>query len=61
MEEGDSNRKKKKPQKTIIIGIRKYGIQSKVMDPKQSSAFQDPSSSNSLHIVLTRVFYFYKS
>ena len=26
------------------------------MDPKQSSEFQDPSSSNSLHIVLTRFF-----
>ena len=31
------------------------------MDSKQSSEFQDPSSSNSLHIVLTRFFYFYKS
>ena len=31
------------------------------MDPKQSSEFQDPSSSNSLHIVLTRLFYFYNS
>ena len=31
------------------------------VDPKQSSEFQDPSSSNSLHIVLTRFFYFYKS
>ena len=31
------------------------------MDPKQSSEFQDPSSSDSLHIVLTRFFYFYKS
>ena len=26
------------------------------MDPKQSSEFQDPSSSNSLHIVLARYF-----
>ena len=31
------------------------------MCPKHSSEFQDPSSSNSLHIVLTRFFYFYKS
>ena len=31
------------------------------IDPKQSSEFQDPSSSNSLHIVLTRFFYNYKS
>ena len=31
------------------------------MDPKQSFEFQDHSSSNSLHIVLTRFFYFYKS
>ena len=31
------------------------------MDPKQSSEFQDPSSSNSLYIVLTKFFYFYKS
>ena len=31
------------------------------MDPKQSSEFQDPSSRNSLHIVLTRFFYCYKS
>ena len=43
-----------------------YGIQSKVkshlnMDPKQYSEFQDPSSSNSLHIVLTRFFYCYNS
>ena len=28
------------------------------MDPKQYSKFQDPSSSNSLHIVLTRFFLF---
>ena len=27
------------------------------MDPKQYSEFQDPISSNSLHIVLTRFFY----
>ena len=27
------------------------------IDPKQSSEFQDPSSSNSLHIVLTQFFY----
>ena len=39
-----------------------YRNQSKViLDPKQSSEFQDPSSSNSLHIVLTRFSYFYKS
>ena len=31
------------------------------MDPEESSEFQDPSSSNSLHIVLTRLFYCYKS
>ena len=31
------------------------------MDPKQSSEFQDLSSSNSLYIVLTKFFYFYKS
>ena len=31
------------------------------MDPKQSSEFQDPSSSNSLHIVLSMCFSFYKS
>ena len=31
------------------------------MDPKQYSEFQNPSSSNSLHIVLTRFFYLYKS
>ena len=31
------------------------------MDPKQSPEFQDPSSSNSLHIVLTRFSYCYKS
>ena len=31
------------------------------MDPKQYSDFQDPSSSNSLHIVLTRFSYCYKS
>ena len=31
------------------------------MDPRQSSELQDPSSSNSLHIVLTRFSYCYKS
>ena len=29
------------------------------MDPIQSSEFEDLSSSNSLHIVLTRFFFFY--
>ena len=29
-------------------------------DPKQSSELQDPSSSNSLHIALTRFFYCFK-
>ena len=31
------------------------------MDSEQSSEFQDPSSSNSLHIMLTRYFYCYES
>ena len=31
------------------------------MDPKQSSEFQDPSSINSLHIVLTRFSIFIKA
>ena len=31
------------------------------IEPKQSCEFQDPSSSNSQHIVLTRFFYCYKS
>ena len=31
------------------------------IDVKQFSVFQDPSSSNSLHIVLTMFFYYYKS
>ena len=30
------------------------------IDPKQSPGFWDPSSSNSLYIVLTRFFYCYK-
>ena len=36
-----------------------YGILN--IDPKQSSEFQDPSSSNSLHIVLTRFFFVIKA
>ena len=38
-----------------LVLTQTKGIKSHLnMDPKQSSEFPDPSSSNSLHIVLTR-------
>ena len=66
-EEEDSNRKKENTKNNrysliFCANVLQKSVKSHLnMDPTQSSEFQDPSSSNSLHIVLTRFFYFYKS
>ena len=52
-----NKRSKRQVRGITLANVLRNSVKSRLnMDPKQYSEFQDPSSSNSLHIVLTRLF-----
>ena len=56
------NKRNNGRKRAITLPVLRNSVKSHLnMDPKQHSEFQDPSSSNSLHIQLTRFSYWYNS